>query len=112
MQQYNKKKKKIWLTEALITFDDMIDMTSNKKLKSWTEIFIRGKKLNNSTFFITQSYSAVPKNIRLHSSHYFIMKIPNKQELQQIAFNHSSDIDSKDFEYLQKIEGKINLFFS
>ena len=90
----------------------MIDMTINKKLKSWTEIFIRGKKLNNSTFFITQSYSAVPKNIRLHSSHYFIMKIPNKQELQQIAFNHSSDIDSKDFEYLQKIEGKINLFFS
>ena len=90
----------------------MIDMTSNKKLKSWTEIFIRGKKLNNSTFFITQSYSAVPKNIRLHSSHYFIMKIPNKQELQQIAFNHSSDIDSKDFmNTYKKLTAKSNCFF-
>ena len=29
--------------------------------------------------------------------HYFIIKIPNKGELQQIAFNHSSDIDFKDF---------------
>ena len=44
----------------------------------------------------------MPKNIRLYSTHYFIMKIPNKQELHQIAFNHSSDIDFKDFMNLDK----------
>ena len=37
------------------------------------------------------------KNIKLNSDHYFIMKILNKRQLQQIAFNHSSDIDFKDF---------------
>ena len=46
--------------------------------------------------FLLQSYFAVPKNIRLNSTHYFVMKIP-KKELQQIAFNHSSDIDIQDF---------------
>ena len=61
------------------------------------ELFIRGRKLNISIVFITQSYFAVPRNIRLHSMHYFIMKIPNKRELQQIAFNHSSDNDFQDF---------------
>ena len=39
----------------------------------------------------------MPKNIGINSTHYFIMKIPNKQELLQIALNHSSDIDFKDF---------------
>ena len=67
-----------------------------------TKLFIKGRKLNISLVFITQSYFAVPKNIRLNSTHYFIMKIPNKQELQQIAFNHSSDIDFKDFMNLYK----------
>ena len=46
---------------------------------------------------ITQSYFAVPKNIRLNSTHYFVMKIPNKRELQQLAFNHSSDNDFQDY---------------
>ena len=79
----------------MIVLDDMIaDMLSNKKLNPIvTELFIRGRKLNISLVFITQSYCAVPKNIRLHSAHYFIMKISNKQELQQIAFNHSSYIN-------------------
>ena len=72
------------------------DMLSNKKLNPIvTELFIRGRKLNISLVFITQSYFAVPKNIRLNSTHYFVMKIPNKRELQQIAFNHSSDTDFK-----------------
>ena len=73
-----KKKRKI-----LIVFDDMIvDMLSNKKLNQIvTELFIRGRKLNISLVFITQVYFAAPKNIRLNSTHYFIMKIPNKQEL-------------------------------
>ena len=48
-------------------------------------------------FFITQSYFVVPKDIRLNSTHYFVMKIANKQELQQIANNHSSDVNSQDF---------------
>ena len=65
-------------------------------------LFFRGRKLNISLVFITQSYFAVPKNIRLNSTHYFVMKIPNKRELQQIAFNHSSDIDFQDFMNLYK----------
>ena len=66
------------------------DMLSNKKRNSLvTELFIRGRKLNISIVFITQSNFSVPKNIRLNSTHYFIMKIPNIRALQQIAFNHS-----------------------
>ena len=53
-------------------------------------------------FFITKSYFAMPKNIRLNYTHYFIIKIPNKGDLQQIAFNHSSDIDFKEFMNLYK----------
>ena len=85
--------------KILIVFDDMIvDMINNKKLNSIvTELFIRGRKLNISLVFITQSYFKVPKDVRLNSTHFFIMKIPNKRELQQIALNHSSDINSKDF---------------
>ena len=62
-----------------------------------TELFIRGRKLNISLVFIKQSYFALPKRIRLNSTHYFLMKIPNIRELQQIAFNYSSDIDFQDF---------------
>ena len=81
----------------------IVDIFSNKKINPIvTELFIRGRKLNLSLVFITQSYFAVPKNIRLNSTHYFIMKIPNKRELQQITFNHSSDIDFRDFMNLYK----------
>ena len=71
----------------MIAFDDMItDMLSNIKLNPIvTELFTRGGKLLISLVFITQSYFAEPKNIRLNSTHYFIMKIPNIQELQNIA---------------------------
>ena len=73
-------------------------MINNKKLNPIiTELFIRGRKLNISIFFITKFYFKLPKNVRLNSAHLFIMKIPNKRELQQIALNHSSDIDFKDF---------------
>ena len=78
-------------------------MLSNKKLNPIvTELFIRGRKLNISFVFITKCYFAVPKNIRLNSTHYFIMKILNKRELQQIAFNHSSDTEFKGFMCLYK----------
>ena len=90
--------------KILIVFDDMIaDMIHNKKLNSIvTELFIRGRKLNISLVFITQSYFKVPKDIRLNSTHFFIMKIPDERELQQIALNHSSDISSKDFIKIHK----------
>ena len=83
----------------LIVFDDIIaDMIHDKKLNSIvTELFIRGRKLNISLVFITQSYFKVPKDVRLNTSHFFIAKILNKRELQQIAINHSSDISTKDF---------------
>ena len=73
-------------------------MISNKKLNSIvTEFFIRCRKLNISSVFISQSYFKVPKDVRNNSTHFFIMKIPNKKELQQTAINHSSDINTKDF---------------
>ena len=85
--------------KILIVFGDMIaDMINNKKLNSVvTELFIRGRKLNISLLFITQSYFKVPKDVRLNTTHFFIMKIPNRRELQQSAINHLSDINTKDF---------------
>ena len=85
--------------KILIVFDDMIaDMRSNKKLiKLVSELFVRGRKLKTSFAFITQSYFKVPKDIRLNIMHFIIMKILNKRELQQIAYNHSSYSDFKDF---------------
>ena len=98
IENYNPIKKR----KILIVFDDMIaDMINNNKLNPIvTELIIRGRKLNISIVFITQSYFKVPKDVRLNSTHFFIMKIPNKRELQQIALNHSSDIDFKVFEHL------------
>ena len=79
------------------------DMISNNKLNPIVrELFIRDRKLNISIVFITQSYFKVPKDVRLNSTHFFIMKIPNKRELQQIALNHTSDIDFKDFMQIYK----------
>ena len=81
--------------KILIVFDDMTaDMINNKKLNSIVaELLFRGRKLNISPVFITQSYFKVPKEVRLNTTHFFIMKIPNKREL----INHSSDIDFKNF---------------
>ena len=91
IEEYSQNKKR----KTLIVFDDTItDMLSNKKLNPLvTELFIRGRKLNICRVFITQSYFVESKNIRLNSTHYFIMKISNKRELQQIALNHSSYVD-------------------
>ena len=100
IDEYNIDKER----KILIVFNDMIaDMINNKKLNSIvTELFIRGRKLNISLVFITQSYFKVPKDVRLNTTHFFIAKIPNKRELQQIALNHSSDIDTKDFIKIHK----------
>ena len=100
IEGYNLGKKR----KILIVFDDMIaNMINNKKLNPIvTELFIRGRKLNISIVVITQSYFKVPKDVRLNSTYFFIMKISNKRELQQIALNHSSDIDFKDFMKIYK----------
>ena len=83
----------------ILVFDDMIaDMVNNKKLNSIvTELFIRCRKLNISLVFISQSYFKVHKDVRNNNTHSFIMKILNKGELQQIAINHSSDVNTKNF---------------
>ena len=98
IEDYNPiKKRKVF-------FDDMMaDMINNNKLNPIvTKLFIGGRKLNISIVFITQSYFKAPKDVRLSSTHLLIMKIPNKRELQQIALNHSSDIDFKDFMNIYK----------
>ena len=100
INDYSPRKKR----KVLIVFDDMIaDMINNNKLNPIvTELLIRCRKRNVSIVFIMQSYFTVPKNVRLNSTHFFIMKIPNKRELQQIALNRSSDIDFKDFMKIYK----------
>ena len=95
IDEYNVDKER----KILIVFDDMIaDMINNKKLNSIvTELFIRGRKLDIPLVFITQSYFKVPKDVTLNTTHFFITKIPNEIELQQIALKHSSDTSTKDF---------------
>ena len=85
--------------KILIVFDDMIaDIMTNKKFQSIIKnLFIRCRKPNISLVFISQSYFSVPKDVRLNSTHYLIMKINNRRELQNIAFNHCAHIDCKDF---------------
>ena len=97
---YNTEKER----KISIVFDDMVaDMINNKKLNSLViELFIRERKLHISFAFITQSYFKVPKDLRLNSIHFFIMKIPNKRELQQIALSYSSDISTKDLINIHK----------
>ena len=88
IEEYNLGKK----YKVLTVFDDMIaDIIINKKPNPVvTELFIRGRQLSIYMFFIRQSYFKVPKEVRLNTTHFFIMKNPNKRELQQIALNHSS----------------------
>ena len=100
IEDYNSNKKR----KMLIVFHDMIaGMLIDKKLNLIvTELFMTGRKLNISLVFITQLYFAVLKNITVNSTYYFVMKIRNKREFQEIAFNHSSDIDFQDFMNLYK----------
>ena len=79
------------------------DIMTNKKFQAVIkELFIRCRKLNISLVFITQSYFSVPKEVRLNSTHYLIMKIHNRRKLQNIATNHSANIDYKDFMWIYK----------
>ena len=111
IEDYNPGKKR----KILIVFDDMIaDMIINKNLNPVvSELFIRDRKLNISIVSVTQSYFKMPKDVRLISTHFFIMKIPNERELLQTALNHSSDIDVKDFiKIYKKMHCRTILFFS
>ena len=95
MDDYNPSRKR----KILVVLDDMIaDIMTNKKYQAIIkELFIRCRKSNISLVFITQSYFPVPKDVRLNSTHYLIMKINNRKEIQSIAINHSEDIDYNDF---------------
>ena len=88
---YNKKRKR----KVLTVFDDMIShVMSNKKAQQvLKELFIKCRKLNISLCFLIQSYFSVPKDVRLNCTHYIVFKLNNKRELQNIAVNHSADID-------------------
>ena len=95
INNYNKNKDK----KALIIFGDMIaDIMRSKKFKAIVkELFIRCRKLNISIIFITQSYFRTPKDARLNSTHYILMKIGNKKELKSIAEENSGHLDFKEF---------------
>ena len=97
----------------MIAFDYMIaDMLSNKKPNLIvTELFIKGRRLNISLVFIIKSYFAVKKYFRQNSTHYLILKFPNKQELQKLTLNHSSDIDFRDFTNLYQKCTAISFLF-
>ena len=84
---------------TLIVFDDMIaDIMTNEAFQAIVkELFTRRRKLSISLVFITISFFFFSKKVRLTSSHYLIMKIDNKRELQQIAINYSTDFDYKGF---------------
>ena len=80
------------------------EMINNKKLNSIvTELFIRGRKSNISLVFITQLYFKIPEDVRLNTTHFFIMKISKKRELEHIGLNNSSEIDFKDFKIYKKM---------
>ena len=95
IDDYNPNRKR----KISIVFDGMIaDIVTIEKFQAIIkDLFIRCRKLYISLVFITQSYFSVPKDVRLNSTHYLIMKINIKRELQNIASNHSADIDYKDF---------------
>ena len=95
IDDYNPSRKR----KILIVFDDVIaDIMGHKKFQVIIkELFIRCRKLNISLVFISQLYFSVPKDVRSNSTHYLIIKINNRKELQNIAINHSADIDYNNF---------------
>ena len=100
-------------TKKLFVFDDMIaEVKGNKKLQALIEeLFTRCRKLNILFVFFTQSYFFVPKDIRLNTTHFFIMKINNRVELKYIATNPSGDIDYQDFKKIYRECTKVHIIF-
>ena len=95
IDEYNPSKKR----KITVVFDDMITQKLPPRV---TKLFIWGRKLGISVIFITQSYFRTPKDIRLNCTHYFLMGISNKKELQQISYNHSAEMDFSEFKELYK----------
>ena len=95
INNYNKNRDK----KVLIVFDDMIaDAMRRKKFETIIkELFIRCRKLNIFIVFITQSYFRTPKDSRLNSTHYILMKICSKEQLKSITEEKSGHLDYKDF---------------
>ena len=93
IDDYNPNRKR----KVLIVFDDMIaDIMTNKKIQVIIKkIFIRCRKLNISLECITKSYFSVQKKCQIKLVHYLIMKINSNRKLQNIAINHSANIDYK-----------------
>ena len=91
IEDYNKKRKR----KVLLIFYDMIShvMSDKKAQQILKDLFIRYISL----CFLTQSYFSVPEDVRLNCTHSILFKLHNKRELQNIAINHSADIDYKDF---------------
>ena len=94
INNYNKNRNK----KVSIIFDDMIaDIMRSETFKAIIkELFIRCRKLNISIVVTTQSYFRAPKDARLNSTHYILMKIGNKKELKSIAEEKSGHLDYKD----------------
>ena len=107
---YNKKRKR----KVLIVLDDMIShVMSNKKAQQvLKDLFISCRKLNISLHFLTQSYFSVPKDVRLNCTHYISFKLNNKRELQNIAINHSADIDFLTIDITQSIDKRFKKNFN
>ena len=104
IEDYNKKRKR----KVLIVFDDMIShvMSDKKAQQILKDLFIRCRKLNISLCFLTQSYFSVPRDVLLNCTHYILFKLNDKRELQNIAINHSADIDYKDFIKIYRVCAK------
>ena len=109
IEEYNPNKSQI----TFVVFDGIIaDMLSNKKLNLIvTELFIGRRKLKIYLVFMTQSYFSVANNVTLNLTHHLVMKIPQKREIQQITFNHTSDIDFQDFTNIFKNVEQNYIFF-
>ena len=101
IEDCNKKRKR----KVLIIFDDMIShvMSDKKAQQILKDLFVRCRKLNISLCFLMQSYFSVPKDVRLNCTHYILFKLNNRRELQNLAINHSTDIDYKDFIKIYRI---------
>ena len=95
IEDYKKKRRR----KVLIVFDHMIShvLPDKKAQKISKDLFIRCRKLSISLCFLTQSYFSAPKDVRLNCTHYILFKLNNTMELQNIAINHSADIDYNDF---------------
>ena len=91
INNYNENRDK-----KVLIIDMIADIMRSEKFKA-KELFIRCRKLNISIAFITQSYFRTPKDARLNSTHYILMKISNKKELKSIAEENSGHLDFKDF---------------